>query len=217
MVKIAPSILSADFADIASALKVIESSAADWVHLDVMDGRFVPPITFGHKLVSDIRKRTQLFLDVHLMIEEPEKQIDSFAQAGADSITIHYEAVRHHHRILQQIKDLGKKAGISLVPSTPVAVLEELYPMLDLILIMSVNPGYGGQHLIPSCLNKITKIRNDQPKGDFLISVDGGFSKDNAAEFLKTGVDVVVSGSSFFTSTDPAAFVSEIRMMEGAS
>jgi Pentose-5-phosphate-3-epimerase len=152
---IAPSVLSADFADIDSALRLIEQSGADWIHLDVMDGHFVPPITFGAKMVQDIRKRTRLPLDAHLMVEAPERQVEDFAEAGADFITFHPEACVHAHRCIQMIRNRGCKPGISIVPSTPVSVIEELLPFVELILVMTVNPGYGGQDLLPFCLEKV--------------------------------------------------------------
>lgn len=213
----APSILSGNFADIRGSVKLIEDVKSDWIHLDVMDGVFVPNITFGHKMVQDIRNITKLPLDVHLMTVHPENHISDFANAGADYITFHLEASIHSHRVIQQIKESGCKAGISIVPGTPAAALTELLPFLDLILIMSVNPGYGGQSIIMETLDKIQildKVRKD--KGyNYLISIDGGINRDNAEIVRKKGVDVLISGSSFFKSSNPIAEAALIRGNKG--
>lgn len=199
-VLLAPSLLSADFSDLAGAIKQIENNNGSVVHIDVMDGQFVPEITYGQPVLRSIRKLTDLPFDVHLMVEHPENQIESFAKAGADWITFHYEAAAHSHRFIQQIHELGKKAGIAINPGTPVSVLSELLPCVDLVLVMSVNPGWGGQSIIPSCVDKIAeldKIRKD--KGyNFKISVDGGINPKTVDSVLSAGVDIVVSGSSFF-------------------
>ncbi|WP_319561507.1 ribulose-phosphate 3-epimerase [Marispirochaeta sp.] len=210
---IAPSVLSADFTDIAGAVRLIESSGADWVHLDVMDGSFVPPITFGSQMVRDIRAITDLPLDAHLMVDNPEKQIESFAAAGADYITVHAEATVHLHRILQSIRDLGVKPGVSIVPSTPVESLGEILHEVDLVLIMSVNPGYGGQKLIPSSLAKVERLvqLRKEKSLSYLVSIDGGVNRSTIESVQKSGVDVVVAGSAFFNSEDPAAEVSVLR------
>lgn len=210
---IAPSVLSADFADIDSALRLIEQSGADWIHLDVMDGHFVPPITFGAKMVQDIRKRTRLPLDAHLMVEAPERQVEDFAEAGADFITFHPEACVHAHRCIQMIRNRGCKPGISIVPSTPVSVIEELLPFVELILVMTVNPGYGGQDLLPFCLEKVKKLRRirSELKADFLISVDGGIGPSTASQAAQARPDVLVMGSAFFSSPDPATLVEQMR------
>ncbi|OQY38877.1 MAG: ribulose-phosphate 3-epimerase [Spirochaetaceae bacterium 4572_7] len=201
----APSVLSANFANMEDGVKLIEKSGGDWVHLDVMDGSFVPVITFGPKMIKDIRPLTDLIFDVHLMIDNPGMHIDQFAAAGADYITIHYEAATHINRVLQQIKDSGCKCGISLVPSTPVSVLENILPFVDLVLIMSVNPGFGGQSLIDDSLLKIKKlVEIREEKGlNYLVSIDGGVNKKTAHKVISAGVDVFVAGSAFFGSDDP--------------
>jgi ribulose-phosphate 3-epimerase len=210
---VAPSILSADFADIASGLETIRRSGSDWVHLDVMDGHFVPPITFGTKMVKDIRGRTALPLDVHLMISDPERHVPSFAEAGADFITFHPEICVHAHRCIQTIRECGKRAGISIVPSTPVSAVAELLPFVDIVLVMTVNPGYGGQALIPSCLKKVGKLKalRASSKSDFLIAVDGGIGPSTMAEVAEEAPDVLVIGSAFFTAADPGAVVGAMR------
>jgi ribulose-phosphate 3-epimerase len=173
---VSPSILSANFAKLGEDIQKIESSGADSVHIDVMDGAFVPNISFGAKVVADIRPLTKLFFDVHLMIENPGDRFEDFVQAGAQSITFHWEAARHHHRLLQNLETLGVEKGISLVPSTPVSVLDEILPYLDLVLIMTVNPGFGGQKMIPGCVDKVKQLKEIRDKRglDYQIQVDGG-------------------------------------------
>ncbi len=197
---LSPSLLSADFADLGQALKKIEANSASWVHIDVMDGHFVPPITYGQSVISSIRKNTKLPFDVHLMIEKPENSIDSFIEAGADIVTFHLEATAHSDLCIQKIHAAGKKAGIALCPSTPVSQLEELLPFLDLVLVMTVNPGWGGQKLIPYTVEKVKKLSliKKEKSYNYLISVDGGVNSSTIYDVIEAGTDVAVSGSSFF-------------------
>lgn len=200
---LAPSILSADFSRLGDAVSYIEKMEAGWVHIDVMDGTFVPNITIGQAVVKSLRKYASIPFDVHLMIEHPENHIETFAESGADLITFHYEAAIHHHRIIEQIHSLGKKAGISIVPSTPVNALESILPFIDLVLVMSVNPGFGGQKFIPLCAKKIQQLVQirEQLGYNYKVSVDGGINNDTLKTVVDAGVDVVVSGSSFFSGS----------------
>ncbi|QQO08175.1 ribulose-phosphate 3-epimerase [Breznakiella homolactica] len=210
---IAPSVLSADFADMAAGLAEINNSGAEWVHLDVMDAKFVPNLTFGPKMVADIRPHSKLIFDAHLMTYEPENLAELFAEAGADYITFHIEATVHSHRLIQKIHSLGKKAGISIVPSTPVSYIEELLPFADLVLVMTVNPGYGGQQMIPQCLDKaerLVKLREER-NYSYLVSVDGGLNAETAHLAHKAGVDVIVAGAAFFGAPDKAAMVKKLK------
>lgn len=210
---VAASLLSADFAYIADAVRLAEESGSDWIHLDVMDGSFVPNLTFGPKMVADIRKLTNLPLDVHLMIERPEQLVDEFIAAGADHITFHTEASVHIHRLIGKIHDAGKKAGLSIVPSTPVAVLNEMLPSVDIVLVMTVNPGFGGQSLIDSCLKKIRDLAGMRTKNShsYHVAVDGGINRSTVESVRDAGADVLISGSAFFGSDNPKAEVTYFR------
>ncbi len=200
---LAPSLLSADFGHLENALKLCEEKKAGLIHIDVMDGKFVPQISYGQPVVKSIRKYTEIPFDVHLMVERPEDMVDSFAESGADYITFHQEATVHIDRLINHIHDMGKKAGISIVPSTPVSVIEPVLNLVDLVLVMTVNPGFGGQKLIPYCVDKITlldKLRKEN-NYNYLISVDGGINNDTVSSVLKAGADIVVSGSAFFNGS----------------
>ena len=198
---LAPSLLSSDFSELGAAVAQIERRGGNLVHIDVMDGSFVPNITIGQPVVASLRRHSALPFDVHLMVQHPESQIDSFIEAGADIVTFHYEASVHHHRLVQQIHAAGKKAGISIVPSTPVSVLKELLPSVDVVLVMTVNPGFGGQLLIPECLKKVSELDEIRRKENykFLISVDGGINEHTAKDAVSAGADILVSGSAFFS------------------
>jgi ribulose-phosphate 3-epimerase len=203
-VKIAPSILSADFARIVEQIHAVEEAGASYVHLDVMDGRFVPNITWGPKVISDLRKHTKLTFDCHLMIVEPERYVEPFRKAGADIITFHLEATPHAQRLLAYIRSLGAKAGISICPQTPVSLLEDLIGDMDLILVMSVNPGFGGQKFIPRSLQKIAQAKSLVQRAGVQceVEVDGGITLQNAREVAQAGADVLVIGSAIFDTPD---------------
>lgn len=198
--RVAPSILTADFARLGEQIREAEAAGVDWIHLDVMDGRFVPNLTFGPLVVEAIRKVTRLPLDVHLMIVEPERYLKDFAQVGADWITVHAEATPHAHRAVQQIKELGKKAGLALNPATPLEALLPLLSELDLALLMSVNPGFGGQKYIPASTERVRRLAGlrEHLNPGCLIEVDGGIKPENVAEVYRAGADVVVVGSALF-------------------
>jgi ribulose-phosphate 3-epimerase len=204
MIKLAPSILSADFARLGEQIDEVTRAGADYIHVDVMDGHFVPNITIGAPVVASIRPVTSLPLDVHLMIEHPERYISDFVNAGADIITVHVEACPHLQRTIRLIKELGAKAGVSLNPATPLSAVEEFIPHVDLVLIMSVNPGFGGQPFIPETLPRIANMRKmlDDRKLSAELEVDGGITADNAPDIVKAGADVLVAGNSIFRAKE---------------
>ena len=214
MIKIAPSILSADFSRLGEEVKAIDQAGADYVHVDVMDGHFVPNITIGPLIVDALRPVTNLPLDVHLMIENPDQYIPDFAKAGADIIVVHAEAVRHLHRTIQLIKSLGKKAGVSLNPATSLSVLDIILPDLDLVLLMTVNPGFGGQSFIESSLPKITELRQriDALGLPIELEVDGGVKVDNIEQIAAAGADVFVAGSAVFKADNYAATITQLKV-----
>ena len=214
MIKIAPSILSADFAEMGKAVKKLKAQGADWVHFDVMDGHFVPNITFGPGMCKALRPLTDLPLDVHLMVERPSDWIVPFRDAGADILTIHVESMEHHlHRALQQIHAAGMKAGVVLNPATPVSACVHLLSECDLVLLMSVNPGFGGQSFIPETLHKIRELKAEiAARGlDTLIEVDGGVNPETAKRCIEAGADVLVAGSAVFKADDPKAVIKALR------
>jgi len=213
VIKIAPSILSADFTRLGEEIQAAEAAGADMLHIDIMDGHFVPNITIGPFVVEAIRKTTALPLDVHLMIEEPDRYIADFIKAGADYLTVHLEASVHLHRTIQWIKDSGAKAGVSLNPATPIVTLDYILPDLDLVLLMSVNPGFGGQGFIPQILGKIRAFKGLLAELGFpvLIEVDGGIKYENAKEVANAGADILVMGSAFFNSGDYQALTANLR------
>ncbi len=209
---ISPSFLSADFLHLGDAARTVNDSRAEWFHLDVMDGVFVPNISFGLPVVSALRKATDKVLDVHLMIVQPERYVADFKAAGADYLTVHVEASTHLHRTLQSIRDAGMRAGVALNPHTPVSAIEEVAAMVDMVLIMSVNPGFGGQRFIASSLDKVSRakdllLRKNSPA---LIQVDGGVNADNAAQIFAAGADVLVAGNAVFGAEDPVAAIQQL-------
>lgn len=210
---IAPSILAADYTNLKADFEMLNSSRADWVHVDIMDGKFVPNISFGMMIVKAMKKMSEKPLDVHLMIVEPEKYIERFREAGADVITVHYEACPHLHRTIQQIKATGAKAGVALNPHTPISVLEDIITELDLVCLMSVNPGFGGQKFIYRTIPKVRALRDmiQIQNAPTLIEIDGGVGLQNAEELLKAGARVLVAGSSVFKSENPTETISRLK------
>lgn len=212
---IAPSLLSANFLHLEKDCQMLNESQADWFHLDVMDGRFVPNISFGLPVISHIRKATNKVCDVHLMIEEPEKYIQAFKEAGADILTVHIEACHHLHRNIQQIKALGMKAGIAVNPHTSVDLLKDIIADVDVVCLMSVNPGFGGQSFIPRTIEKIKQLKTliNQASSNCLIEIDGGVTLENAKEILAAGADVLVAGNTVFKSADPKATIAALKAL----
>lgn len=215
MALIAPSLLSADFLQLQQQCEMLNNSAADWFHLDVMDGRFVPNITFGPMIVNFMRKATSKICDVHLMIEEPAKFAEAFKDAGADHLTVHIEACPLLHQNIMQIKSLGMKAGVAINPHTPVSFLTDIIADIDEVIVMSVNPGFGGQEFIPNTLNKITELKKliVDKQAHALIAVDGGITLDNAKQNIQAGADVLIAGNTIFKSPDPVETIRQLKAL----
>jgi len=210
---VAPSLLAADFSNLAAEVEMVNDSMADWLHLDIMDGLFVPNISFGFPVVEAVRDLSSKPLDVHLMIVDPDRYLERFRDAGASNLTVHYEACNNLHRTVSEIRRLGMKAGVCVNPHTPVMLLKDILPYIDIVLIMTVNPGYGGQTFIPGSINKIGELRSmiDLEGYDVLIEVDGGIDIQNAPVLLHAGVDVLVAGNTVFSSSDPVEVIRRLK------
>ena len=210
---VAPSVLSADFAHLGRDIDMLDRSEAEWIHIDIMDGVFVPNISFGFPILQAVRKQTKKFCDVHLMIVQPEKYIKQFKEAGADNITLHYEGNIHLDSIIREIKALGISAGVAINPGTPVSVLKEVIDLLNVVLVMSVNPGFGGQKFIPNAINKVreAKVLIEQSGSKARIEVDGGVGLNNAKEVIEAGAEILVAGNAVFATSDPVLTISQIK------
>ncbi|MBQ0148549.1 MAG: ribulose-phosphate 3-epimerase [Flavobacteriaceae bacterium] len=213
MAIIAPSILAADFGNLAKDIEMVNNSQAEWFHLDVMDGVFVPNISYGMPIIDKINSLTDKVLDVHLMIVDPDRYISDFKKVGADILTVHYEACTHLHRTIQAIKAEGMKAGVALNPHTPVSVLEDVINDLDLVLIMSVNPGFGGQKFIENTYNKVSKLKQmiTEAGADVIIEIDGGVGVQNATQLIEAGADALVAGSAVFNAENPTEYIAALK------
>ncbi len=218
-VRIAPSLLSADFGRLADQIAMCEAGGADWLHVDVMDGRFVPNLTFGAKVIETVRGLTALPLDVHLMVVEPEKYFDEFAAAGASGLTLHVEAAPHLDRQIARIKELGCRAGVAVNPATPIEAVHEIVPELDLLLVMTVNPGFGGQRFIPYCVDKVRRARKllDGANRPAVLEVDGGIGRDTIRSVYDAGANTFVAGQAIFGAADPEREIAALRAACGAS